>query len=251
MSPSILASVGILYIDHLAVTTHDLMGTLDAYISLPGSRLVRGPSDNPTQGVRFAFVRIADGWTIEILAPLRESGSPIASHVAGGGGPYHFCYAVETLDASINNALALGAKLLVEPVEDVAFDGRRIAFLYHPLTGLFELVEARPRAATDVSAVHLQPGDARPAPSLQLPTPAASLNDLDRRLEAVFARTFPSTSPGEVPSLALGAIPEWTSLAHLILIMEVEREFGVKVAAQAVAKLDSFATIRKFLEETN
>jgi hypothetical protein len=249
MSPSILESLGIEYIDHLAVTTHDLMATLGAYLRLPGARLVRGPGDNPMQGVRFAFVRLAEGWSLEILAPRSGSQSPIASHVAGGGGPYHFCFAVKALDTSIHNALALGAKLVVEPVEDIAFDGRRVAFLYHPLTGLFELVEALPRSATDMSPIYSPPADIRWALHPGPATSASGLEDLDRRLEAAFRRTFPSASTLPVPSLTLGSIPDWTSLGHLMLIMEVEREFGITVAAQAVAKLDSFAAIREFLKE--
>lgn len=252
MTASILESLDIQYIDHLAITTNDLMGTLDAYMRLPGTRLVRGPGDNPTQGVQFAFVRLSEGWILKILVPRGDSQSPIASHVAGGGGPYHFCFAVKALDASVSAAMDHGAKLVVAPVEDVAFDGRRVAFLYHPLVGLFELVEAMPPSSAHQPAGLAAP-PTQPAAASGPGVTARHLNpeDLDRRLESVFAELFPNTPAAAIRALEQGGIPEWSSLGHLMLIMKIEREFGVAIPAEAVAKLNSFATVLTFLEEFN
>lgn len=251
MTASILESLDIQYIDHLAITTNDLMGTLEAYMRLPGTRLVRGPGDNLTQGVQFAFVRLAEGWSLEILAPLPEVQSPISTHLAGGGGPYHFCYAVKEIDASISAAMGHGARLVVEPVEDIAFDGRRVAFLYHPLTGLFELVEAlAPTSARMQGAADLAP--ARPSDS-PLPRETARHSrsgDLDERLVAIFARQFPNTPPQAIGSLEQESIPEWNSLGHLMLIMEIERDFDIVISSEVVARLESFAAIQRFLQES-
>ena len=86
---------------------------------------------------------------VEILSP--EKDSPIAGHVKRGGGPYHFCYAVPDMDAAIDAAQQNSAKVVVAPVPDVAFDGRRVAFLFHEAHGIFELVEAIPKLNTDAS----------------------------------------------------------------------------------------------------
>jgi catechol 2,3-dioxygenase-like lactoylglutathione lyase family enzyme len=135
-----LGSLGITRIDHLAVTTADLNATLEMYLSMPGARLDRGPGDNVPQGVRFAFVKMPEFGQIEILSPLHNE-SPIAMHVSKKPGPYHLCYAVRNMELAIEAAAGFGAKLLSRPAADVAFDGRRVAFLYHPNIGLFELVD--------------------------------------------------------------------------------------------------------------
>lgn len=250
MTTPVLESLDIQYIDHLAITTNDLPGTLEAYMRLPGTRLVRGPGDNPTQGVQYAFIRLADGWRLEILAPLPEVRSPISTHLAGGGGPYHFCYAVKAIEDSISAAVGHGAKLVVEPVEDIAFDGRRVAFLYHALTGLFELVEALAPTSARMQAA-ADSASARPAkaPLRQEAARHSSPGDLDERLAATITGLFPNIPAAAIRSLKLNSIPEWNSLGHLMLMMQIERDFDVVIASEAVAKLDSFAAIRGLLEE--
>lgn len=37
------SALGVRYVDHVAVTTRDLMTTLADYLSLPGARLINGP----------------------------------------------------------------------------------------------------------------------------------------------------------------------------------------------------------------
>jgi catechol 2,3-dioxygenase-like lactoylglutathione lyase family enzyme len=142
MTRSLLSSCGVVYIDHIAVTTPDFDKTVAEYLSLPGSRLLKGPGNNPTQKVRYAFVLLDRGMVIEILGVGEDS--PIERHVRQGGGPYHFCYAVEDIDRSVAQARMSGARIVADPAEDVAFDGRRVAFLFHDSLGLFELVEASP-----------------------------------------------------------------------------------------------------------
>ena len=75
------SALGIRYVDHVAVTTKDLMQTLADYLTLPGVRLINGPGQNIAQDVLFAFVDLGAGGIVEVLAPLSEQ-SPIYSHLA-------------------------------------------------------------------------------------------------------------------------------------------------------------------------
>lgn len=242
MTQSFLAECRVLYVDHIAVTTPAFDQTLGDYLGLAGSRLLKGPALNPAQKVHYAFVRLADGIVVEILGV--EPGSPITSHVEHGGGPYHFCYAVADIAASVALATEAGAKLLVAPMPDVAFDGRCIAFLFHRSQGVFEFVEAFPRSAGAMSAEF----PLRPSSSVGRVAPARTPSDVATRLEAVFRRVFPSLGSMSVAEAAIRNTPGWDSLAQIRLIMEIESEFGVSIPAEAIAELTTYKCILQTLQ---
>ena len=85
---------------------------------------------NERQKVRELFV--TDGrTTVELLEPLGE-GSPLRAFLNRNpkGGLIHLALEVVDLDAAIARAVAAGGRLVVAPVPDVAFNERRIAFVY-------------------------------------------------------------------------------------------------------------------------
>lgn len=147
----LLGRLGIMGVDHVAVTTRRFEATLADYLSAPGARLERGPGWNPIQRVDFAFVSLPGGLTVEILGLKEGVASPIEQHVRRGGGAYHLCYRVEDLDAAMTEVKAARGMVVTPPTPDVAFDGRRIAFFMHRAHGLVELVEVAPLSATTES----------------------------------------------------------------------------------------------------
>ena len=96
---------------------------------------------NSRQRVREKF--ISDGvTTLEFLEPLGEI-SPLQGFLKKNpaGGLIHLALDVVDLDASIARVVAAGGRLVVGPVPDVAFNERRIAFVY--LGGqITELIDA-------------------------------------------------------------------------------------------------------------
>ena len=102
----------------------------------------RGPLIvNERQKVREIFV--TDGaTTIELLEPLGE-GSPLQAFLNRNptGGLIHLALEVTDLEAAIARVTAAGGRLVVAPVPDVAFNERRIAFVYlgGQITELIEL----------------------------------------------------------------------------------------------------------------
>ena len=103
----------------------------------------RGPIiDNIQQCVRQVF--LTDGKArLELLEPLAHP-SPLDSFLAKNprGGLVHLAFDVDGLDAALAGIEAAGGWIIVEPVPDVAFDNRRIAFVM--LGGqVTELIERR------------------------------------------------------------------------------------------------------------
>ena len=84
---------------------------------------------NERQQVREMF--LSDGrTTIELLEPIGRS-SPIAGFLERNpdGGLIHVAFDVEALEPVLESIREQGGFTIVDPVSDVAFDERRIAFV--------------------------------------------------------------------------------------------------------------------------
>jgi len=235
--------IGAMYLDHVAVITTSFRRTIADYMALPGSRLLRGPGINKTQGVQYAFVQLDGNTVIEILIPHGED-SPIASLAANRQGAYHLCFAVRSLERAVDIAGKDGAKTIVAPVADDAFDGRRIAFLAHPRHGLFELVEAFPR---DDSA----PGVPETRTKEKRSTAAAfrSSHNLRQRLICVMRKSFPALADGDIENAALNQTDKWDSLGHIQLMMEIEAVFGISPGTDEIMAVENFHDLLSLLEK--
>ena len=102
--------------------------------------------DLPAQGVRFAFVNVANS-QIELIEPLGE-GSPIRNFLERNpkGGQHHVCFEVADIYAARDEMVAKGATVLNEP--RIGAHGTPIIFI-HPKNSngvLIELMET-PKAA--------------------------------------------------------------------------------------------------------
>jgi methylmalonyl-CoA/ethylmalonyl-CoA epimerase len=97
---------------------------------------------DPNQGVRVTFLKSSRAgdplW--ELVEPADEQ-SPVHSFAAKGGGLHHVCYVVDKLAAALADARALGAIVTRQPMPAVAFDGRRIAWIYTRNRLLIEYLE--------------------------------------------------------------------------------------------------------------
>lgn len=228
---AMFSALGVLHVDHYAVTTKDLMATLKDFLSIPGSKLLRGPGENPAQQVYYAFVELNGMGVVEILAPLDDT-SPIIGHLSSGGGAYHLCYAVQDIDNAIKvSEQDFGAKLIVAPRADGAFDGRRVAFLIHPNHGLFELLEAYPVNSIPVSSQ---------------PINVEVIDSKKEKLMVIYHSVIDNSSV-DYELVSMANCPEWDSFKHLMLIMEVEKQFEVSIPASDMSKLDSLEKIENYL----
>ena len=125
----------------MAVTS--LGPTTELLSTLFGYRVISGPFDDPIQRVSVNFLTTSptDTTEIELIAPLTDD-SPIKATLAkGGGSAYHLCFETADLDRALEHAVSLRCMVLGQPAPAVAFDGRRIAWIYTPTRQLFELVE--------------------------------------------------------------------------------------------------------------
>ncbi len=125
---------------HIGIATKNIELTAAFYIQA-GYRM----SDiiiEPVQQVKIAFLSKSGMPLLELIAPLDNNNSVVNNYLQKTGtGPYHFCYCVTDLDAAIKEFKAQKYILLSNPVEAIAFNNRKICFLYNKNVGLVELLE--------------------------------------------------------------------------------------------------------------
>jgi methylmalonyl-CoA/ethylmalonyl-CoA epimerase len=120
-------------IDEAKATYRDLYGVAESAMT--------ETRELPAQGVRFAFVNVANS-QIELIEPLGED-SPIRKFLERNpnGGQHHVCFEVADIYAARDEMVVRGAKVLNEP--RIGAHGTPIIFI-HPKNSngvLIELME--------------------------------------------------------------------------------------------------------------
>jgi methylmalonyl-CoA/ethylmalonyl-CoA epimerase len=128
-------------IDHIGIVVGSLDVSSAYYERHFGLRPVGGRIVDSLQDVELQFLEDDAGARLELIRPLSVD-SPVARALTHGGGLNHICYRVPDLDSSVQSLLATDAKLVRGPQPAVAFNGRRVAFLYTRQRELVEFVEA-------------------------------------------------------------------------------------------------------------
>jgi acyl carrier protein len=73
------------------------------------------------------------------------------------------------------------------------------------------------------------------------------MDDIRSRLRECFATIFPDLPPNRIETATLETISEWDSIAMVTLISVVEEEFGLPIALESVANLNSFDSLCRYL----
>ena len=127
-------------IDHLGVAVPSIDEAMDVYRALGLAETKR--EDVPSQKVVAAFLPVGES-RIELLEPT-SADSPVAKFLAKrGGGIHHVCFAVEDIDAALEDLSRRGFRLIHREAVPGA-DGKRVAFL-HPESGHGVLIELSER----------------------------------------------------------------------------------------------------------
>jgi methylmalonyl-CoA/ethylmalonyl-CoA epimerase len=128
---------------HVGVITGNLEGSINFYTSL--GYAASAIYADPLQKARIVLMQRAHEPLVELIVPDSPD-SPAASWIQRiMVGPYHTCYEVDDLEAIVAFLRRHSLFPVIKPVPAVAFDMRRIVFLWGENSGLLELLEALPR----------------------------------------------------------------------------------------------------------
>lgn len=130
-------------LNHVGVAVPSIEDAKATYRDLYGVQesAITETRELPAQGVKFAFVNVANS-QIELIEPLGAD-SPILNFLAKNpnGGQHHVCFEVEDIYAARDEMVVRGAKVLNEP--RIGAHGTLIIFV-HPKNSngvLIELME--------------------------------------------------------------------------------------------------------------
>ncbi|HWC08368.1 MAG TPA: methylmalonyl-CoA epimerase [Solirubrobacterales bacterium] len=127
-------------IDHIGVAVEDLDAALGLYESSFEMPLAHRETVEE-QGVEAVLLDVGDGH-VELLAPLGPD-TPVGKFMAkNGAGLHHVAYAVDDIDATLEQLTAAGIKL-IDTKPRIGIRESRVAFLHPRSTGgvLTEIVE--------------------------------------------------------------------------------------------------------------
>jgi methylmalonyl-CoA/ethylmalonyl-CoA epimerase len=129
-------------IDHTGVAVDDLDAAIKIYEEVLGMPLVHRETV-AEQGVEAVLLDVGDGH-VELLSPLGED-TPVGKFLARKGpGLHHVAYAVEDIEATLEQLSAAGVEL-IDAKPRVGIRGSLVAFLHPRSTGgvLTEIVQPR------------------------------------------------------------------------------------------------------------
>jgi methylmalonyl-CoA/ethylmalonyl-CoA epimerase len=118
--------------DHVGLAVRSIGATLGS------GREVAIFSDD-LQKVSVAFIRM-NGIKVELIEPLGEN-TPVALSLKKGQQLVHLCFRVPNIEAAIQKGRENGFHCIAQPVPAVAFNHRKIAWLFSRTYGLVEILE--------------------------------------------------------------------------------------------------------------
>jgi methylmalonyl-CoA epimerase len=127
-------------IDHIGVAVEDLDSAIKLYERSFEMELVHRETVE-SQGVEAVLLDVGEGH-IELLAPLGPD-TPVGKFLAKKGpGIHHVAYSVEDIDKALEQAEAIGLKMIDESPR-TGIRGSRVAFVHPAATGsvLTEIVQ--------------------------------------------------------------------------------------------------------------
>ena len=100
--------------------------------------------EDTARSVNIAFLGINNSdWFIELVSPINEESHvySILKRMKNVASPYHICYKTKSIEKAIES-LTSGQYVLVQNAEPaIAFENRKVAFMFSRETGLIELLE--------------------------------------------------------------------------------------------------------------
>ncbi|WP_418894066.1 VOC family protein [Limibacterium fermenti] len=96
---------------------------------------------DPLQGVNLLFIKNENDHLIEFVQPVNDK-NPVSQIIKKNGTSlYHICYEIDNFEEKIRELKKQRFIQVIQPIPAIAFDNRKICFLYNSSIGLIELLE--------------------------------------------------------------------------------------------------------------
>jgi methylmalonyl-CoA/ethylmalonyl-CoA epimerase len=128
-------------IHHVGIAVNNLDKAIEVYTSMGYSS--SPVFSDPLQGVRICLLAKNDELMVELVARLNDIDRSPVDSILEKNGPtaYHTCYVVAKIEEAVNEMKELGFIQVSKLSPAIAFENRRVTFMYNSNVGLIELVE--------------------------------------------------------------------------------------------------------------
>ena len=127
-------------LNHLGIAVRDINISATKYKENLGWEYRSEVFFDPIQNVNILFMGDENDILYELIEPVDEN-SPVSRLLNKRISLYHFCYEVDDIDSKIKELVNKKYVLISGPSKSVAFNGKRIAFLFNHDNLTIELVE--------------------------------------------------------------------------------------------------------------
>jgi 2-polyprenyl-3-methyl-5-hydroxy-6-metoxy-1,4-benzoquinol methylase/catechol 2,3-dioxygenase-like lactoylglutathione lyase family enzyme len=133
---------------HVGFAVTSIAAAAEAFAGTLGAEWDGEILSDPLQEAKVSFLRHHDTKEpmLELIEPAGAD-SPLYGFLKRGGGLHHLCYEVNCLEAQLESSRASGALIVKPPLPAVAFEGRRIAWVYTKQKLLVEYLEREKKVA--------------------------------------------------------------------------------------------------------
>ncbi|WP_425449708.1 VOC family protein [Dethiothermospora halolimnae] len=126
-------------VNHIGYAVYNIEDSIEEFKELGYIENERSVVDK-NRDIIIQFMKNGD-YMVELIAPVSEE-SPITNILKKSGpSPYHICYESNNLENDIANLKSKGFIIISSSKEAIAFNYRKVVFLYNKNVGVIELVE--------------------------------------------------------------------------------------------------------------
>ena len=126
-------------IHHVGYLTKDLNKAQDEFSAL-GFVVEQEKAYDEHRKINISFI-INGNYRVELIEPVDDSSPMYPLLKRYKNTPYHICYEVDDLEASIAELSTKGYTVMQEPLEAPCIENKRVSFLINSNLGIIELVE--------------------------------------------------------------------------------------------------------------
>ena len=127
---------------HVGYVVGSIADGLDSWRASLAATSVSAIFEDPLQRARVVFLDLPPSGEVKVeLVEPAGAESPVAAFLAKGGGLHHLCFEVDDLETHLAAMRACKAMLIRHPKPAVAFNGRRIAWMFTADKLLVEYLE--------------------------------------------------------------------------------------------------------------
>ena len=126
-------------IHHVGYLTKELNKAQDEFLAL-GFVVEQEKAYDEHRKINISFI-VNGNYRVELIEPVDDSSPMYPLLKRYKNTPYHICYEVDDLEASIAELSTKGYTVMQEPLEAPCIENKRVSFLINSNLGIIELVE--------------------------------------------------------------------------------------------------------------